>query len=683
MKVSKVEVTNYRLLKDFSVDLEDDLSLIIGKNNSGKTSLLTLLENFLSTEKAKIRFCFHDLNSDEQQDFKVKFDAGNFESDATLGFQMRLHISYSEGDSLRNISNFFVNLDPERNVLVLEYSYEMSYGDISRLKDDYRKFTEVSEVNKEKTVIDYLNRFHKDYFHIRRRSVNPDNDDEFLEIKDAASLDKVISFKYIKAKRDIDNTEATVMTKASGTLSRLSAQYFNKESKTAEANPAVDKLRSTVASTDKTFTEEVYPEVFKPILDRVKKYGGIVPGESIVEVVSAIKEDRILSDNTTVSYKQGDHRLPEEYNGLGYLNLISIIFEIEVILNDFKKKYDAKQRPADINILFVEEPEAHTHPQMQYIFIRNIKALLAEAKSELHLQTVVSTHSSHIVAESDFSDIKYFSRAEPSSVVSKNLSALEAEYGEDSKQYAFLKQYLTLTSGELFFANKAVLIEGDTERLLLPTMMRKLDFEKQDDDLPLLSQNISVVEVGAYVHIFEKFIDFLDVKTLVITDIDSNDGSGPCRVAEGSSTTNSAINFFFNGTSFADLLTLERVKRTFTKDKADMTWKQNANGNLYLAYQEKESGMASKEITGRSFEEAFIHINHDFVVTLKDNEDSRSIKNAADFDDTSKDAYDLAESCIKKKTYFALDILYNSDSKFSNWKIPSYIQEGLLWLKKS
>lgn len=44
--------------------------------------------------------------------------------------------------------------------------------------------------------------------------------------------------------------------------------------------------------------------------------------------------------------------------------------------------------PADINILFIEEPEAHTHPQLQYIFIKNIKELLREGRLTVIIQLV-------------------------------------------------------------------------------------------------------------------------------------------------------------------------------------------------------------------------------------------------------------------------------------------------------
>jgi len=51
MKITKIKVDNFRLLKEFEIDIEDNLSLVIGKNNCAKTSLLTILERFLSSDQ--------------------------------------------------------------------------------------------------------------------------------------------------------------------------------------------------------------------------------------------------------------------------------------------------------------------------------------------------------------------------------------------------------------------------------------------------------------------------------------------------------------------------------------------------------------------------------------------------------------------------------------------------------
>lgn len=139
---------------------------------------------------------------------------------------------------------------------------------------------------------------------------------------------------------------------------------------------------------------------------------------------------------------------------------------------------------------FIEESDAHIHPQIQYIVIKNIKALLRDGierkdGTKASLQYIVSTRSSHIVTDSDFEDIKYITRISGQNAVeSKNLNDLKTltlyvKKDEDGKEleadraaYRFLKQYLTLMNSALLFADKAIFIEGDTERILLPIMMQ-------------------------------------------------------------------------------------------------------------------------------------------------------------------------------------------------------------------
>src|SRR4030042_3674789 len=85
---------------------------------------------------------------------------------------------------------------------------------------------------------------------------------------------------------------------------------------------------------------------------------------------------------------------------------------------------------------------------------------------------------------------------------------------------------MTLTSCDLLFADRAILIEGATERLLLPEMIRKSDDTAADTDPRLGSQYLTIMEVGgAHAHRFFRLLDFLNLRTLVITDIDATKGT--------------------------------------------------------------------------------------------------------------------------------------------------------------
>ena len=104
-------------------------------------------------------------------------------------------------------------------------------------------------------------------------------------------------------------------------------------------------------------------------------------------------------------------------------------------------------------------------------------------------------------------------------------------------------------------------------------------------------------------------------------------------------------------------------------------WIVSQDGKLCVVYQTTENGY-----NARSFEDAFINLNKDFINANKNA--FRGLKKKHLFEDGNKDAYDLADECIFKKTYFAMDIIFHTDRNFSNWQIPAYIKEGLLWLKK-
>ncbi|MEK6451969.1 MULTISPECIES: ATP-dependent endonuclease [unclassified Myroides] len=701
MKISKIKVQNFRLLKDFSIDLEDELSLVIGKNNTGKTSILSVLDKFLNE---KTKFSYDDFNIDFKNDFeKIIKSSKSSTKFLSKGIKLKLYIEYDDFDDLSNVSRVLMDLDPNNNVIVLGFEYTISFEDFLKLQEDFNSFLnkELPKKGKKERKVDYIQKVLKfflkqnldDYFKIRKYSFEYDITTEDITdttpidlVRENINLKDIINFKYISAKRDVTNKEKE------NTLSKQTSSIYKKQEDNADKSQATENFKHQLSETDNILSG-IYIDLFKDVIKKVQDFGGVKFNDTDIAIISTLQHRELLEGNTTVVYTHDDHRLPEHYNGLGYMNLISMIFEIEILVQDFKRDNDKK--PADINLLIIEEPEAHTHPQMQYVFIKNIKKLLREGIkktsinkcNEIHrpLQYIITTHSSHIVADSDFENIKYLKAIKKNDVKAKNLKELIAEYNKTPKQYQFLKQYLTVSRAEIFFADKAVLIEGDTERILIPTFMRKVDLEDKarlssedydDTLLPLLSQNISIIEVGAYSHIFEKFIDFLGIKSLILTDIDSkgylgnNDKKGnpiieACPVVEGSETSNSALLHFLKEMSWNDLKTLSIENRTINV----------GTSKVCICYQQEENSYHA-----RSFEDAFIHLNREFVKSNKGT--FQGIKNSSDFDDNAKSPYDLANNCIKKKTHFALDIIYHSDEVFSNWNIPAYIKNGLLWLKE-
>lgn len=653
MKIQKIQIENFRLLKNTTIDLEKNVSIILGKNNSGKTSFLSILDKFLNNSN---HFSFNDLNLEFVKSFLQSDTSNSIFTKKSI--KLKLYIEYDESDNLEKVSDLIMNLEPTDNILILSFEYLLDQENYNSLIEDFNKY---QETVKDKDVLYYLKKNHTNYFKIVKKALESGNEDNFILIDDKI-IKKVISFQAISAKRGVANQDGS--KSSDKTLSKLSSNYYEYNNKPNITD--VTALQKQLINSDEQLNVS-YKKIFEPVIQNIKKFGTINQDIEL-EIKSSLEEKNILTENTLVAYNHDGHLLPEDYNGLGYMNLFAILFNIHIKIDKFKKKTEETE-PSAINLLFIEEPEAHTHPQMQYIFIKNIKEMLkVETDGVINLQTLITTHSSHIASQSDFKDIKYFLKVS-NSIKSKNLSELENQFGttdEEKRNFQFLKQYLTLNRSELFFTDKVIFIEGDTERILLPAMMKKLDNSNQStiDYQPLLSQHISIVEVGAYAHVFEKFLDFLQIKTLIITDfdsIDTNDGRKAIRVSVGNDTSNASVKHFLSGKSFSDLKALPHSDKIL---KDDM---------LCIAYQTEENSYYA-----RSFEDAFIHLNRAFINTNKDN--FGGLKNRNHFDDTQKDAYDLADNCIDKKSIFATDILYYGGEQFENWNTPAYIKEGLLWL---
>ncbi|MEW7006745.1 ATP-dependent nuclease [Lentilitoribacter sp. EG35] len=632
MYISKLRIRNFRLLKDVEMDLEEKVSLLVGKNNTGKTSLLMIFEKFFDEKP----FTYNDFNTSLRSDIDGINKDSNFES---LKISLQVTVKYTEDDNLKTLSEFIQDLDPDQTEISI--LFECSINHEKLLAD----LSDVDEGLRNKYIQKKLSAYMlKSYY-----SYDQGNRVE----KKLVDIKKLINLQIIHAKRNVASSDSNRKP-----ISTIAGQYFHHIDK---ANKLVfQDIEKAIAQIDDSLTKEYRP-VFEPFLEDAKS----VLELNDLSVKSDIETKMLLESNSQVVYGEDDNNLPENMNGLGILNILYLLLQIDLREQDFKSE------SKDINLLFIEEPEAHTHPQMQYVFADKTLKALSEKEN---LQTLVTTHSSHVVSRCNFDNIRYLqNHTEHKYVVVKNfLADLSGKY-TDLNDFKFLKQYITLNAAELFFASKVIFIEGTTERMLLPYFIDAYD---EENGTNLKAQNISVLEVGANAKVFVHFLYFIGVKSLIITDIDTTEPIAgeagerykSCKVDIGSNTSNTSLKHFFEAP--ADIKSDDFTK-WFASFKAGKV--PTCDALIYCAYQQIEN-----KYHARSFEDAFIHINKDKIKQKKD--DLLGLKNIAKLDEEDIDSYVLTEEVLDKKSDFAASILYQALVLNESWETPKYIKDGLGWL---
>ncbi|WP_340203557.1 ATP-dependent nuclease [Ascidiimonas sp. W6] len=676
MRIRNIKVRCFRLLADVSIDLEDDITLIVGRNNTGKTSLLEVIKMFTSGEDS---LSFEDFSQSTYTLFKellIQFEktlvAGiseeekeKLELDIVTRFpkiQLQIEFVYDKAkDSLIELSEFITDLDDKRNDGCALLSYE-PHNTLGLLK------AFINREVKETTLIEYFKENLNTFYKLRcyAKDVKSDYLSE-IEIGYKDKLKKVVSFEDIKALRILDDKKSD----SNKTLALGFSRYYNERDKTDNNVKAIEDSLKDISKDLK----EKYNIVLQKIIEDLKKFGASTPiAIPPISIASEFDSESVIKNNIKYYYKQEEIDLPESYNGLGYSNLIYMVLELASFIERFRNAKEEKV--SEFLTVLVEEPEAHMHPQMQQVFISQIKGILKDAeKDNIYVQLIITSHSSHILSEAGIDSEKGFKRIRYFNRVKKNVEVQDfntLNISNEKQTARFLKQYLTLHKSDLFFSDKVIIVEGTTERMLMPQMIKK-------SGPGLATQYVSILEVGgAYSHKFKEILEFLKLKTLVVTDIDSVDSASGerCEVNNG-----------INGELTSNYTLKDWIpKKTTIAELIAATEEEKTDSNIIrVAYQTQENG-----ITARSFEEAFINSNIELLKSTFTDEKGNStiIKNQFSFsrvksaeDLINNTPYQLAPISSSSKTNFAFDVM-SFPEEFGQWNVPEYIDNGLKWLEK-
>lgn len=732
MKIEFVEIQNFRKLKSCRVDFSAKNTVFVGANNSGKTSamdaLILLLKqsrrNEITTTDITLSN-WHNINiigttwleCDKPEELNLGIEQWQ---PILPALDLWLDIDNSE---IHYVSHLIPTLSWTGGSLGVRLCFEPRDAEVL-YKEFKKEFNSAAEtVSKSKkssktklslwpqSLKEFLEKHFHRHFTVKAHLLDPakivDTVDGVAEPqilpKDSVPLDSepfsgLFKIDVINAQRGFFDAKTTNSSGSANTVGSLTTQlrsYFDKHLNPAE-QPNEDDIEALIAIENATNEfDKKLKSSFCSAISELESLG--YPGFSDPKITLTSKVNPIegLSHDSAVQFNVPNSSetsgtsplsLPERYNGLGYQNLISMVFKLIRFRDEWMRKGKASKGLDNddsiiepLHLVLIEEPEAHLHAQVQQIFIRKAYDVLRHHEDlmdskKLSTQMVVSTHSSHIAHEIDFSCLRYFRRKfaknnnEVPCAIVVNLSTT---FGKEDETSKFATRYLKTTHCDLFFADAAILVEGPAERMLVPHFILK--YQK------LNSRYITVLEIGgSHAHQLKPLIEDLGLLTLVVTDIDSIQQSSTKKTqperAKSYRTGNDTLkNWLPNKDDLDELLDLTNSAKI------------SENSLVRVAYQYPFKVVfndgGQEEAIPYTFEDALVLSNISFFRALSESTGlTKKMSNALLKSTLSEAMTEMFDALDKgKKAEMALELLYLKEPK--ELIPPKYIAEGLEWLQ--
>lgn len=559
-----VELCKFRRLGKVQLDLDQKTTILVGANNSGKTSILTALRHFLSESSAFGAFdislsewpalralgvSWEALTEDPATAVPKQDDDWEGQLATLLSAMPTLDLWFdAEAGMFHYVQPFLSALVWKGGAVGVRLRLEPA-SDVASLKELAWAYNVARQPVKGMSsaslawpidLLDYWLREPRKLGQIKSYSLDAANNpiqgiksyqSQILPVDaqptDRKHLAKLIRVDFVPAQRGLGSEEAdSKSTSSSHPVGLFSSQLLKFARR--HLNVAVTghgqraDLIQAVADAQKDLDEKIR-DALAPSVAEVKLLG--YPGlhdPQEIRFRTRIHTADLLDHSTAVQYSMkagaSEDMLPEFSIGLGYQNLQSLSYQLVAFKT--ARMNPEKGSPPPVHLVMIEEPEAHLHVQVQRIFPDKAHKLISPTDkdaSALRSQLLISTHSSHLAHAEDFDRLRYVRRTPASAThptPSTEVVDLGEVFGDDDDTRQFAERYFRVQHTDLLFANAALFVEGVAERMLVPLFM-ELKYET------LNSRYVSLLDIGgSHAHRLRPLVEKLRIPTVVITDID-------------------------------------------------------------------------------------------------------------------------------------------------------------------
>jgi putative ATP-dependent endonuclease of OLD family len=490
VRIHSITVSGFRSFgpKPQQITLADDLTTVVGPNASGKTALLHTLAKMFGVSRSQRML--------QRSDFHLPKDVAP-DDRTTRDLFIDVVISLPE---LKAGSATAEAVAPTFRHQQLEGPKKMPLCRMrleGRWQDDG---TAEGEVTQELFWVDHL-----------KEKVEADD-------KHAVSpADRgLIQFYYTPASRD-------AATQIRATTGALAARLIKAIEWSKGTRKAVDE--ATKKLSDAFGGEAAIDAISKALSVRWKELHDeetdTDPGLALVskrfeEVVAHIQ---VMFQHGPAKIERGLDVLSDGQQSLFYFALAAAVFDLErnAVAAKVKGFRAEELRIPALSIFGIEEPENHLSPY----YLSRIVAQVRSIVSGNAAQALITSHSPSVLSRIEPAEVRYC-RCDADTRVT---TLLTIEIPSGATEAAKFVRGALLAFPELYFARFVVLVEGDSERIVIPRLA-------QAEGMMLDPSFVAIAPIGGrHVQYFWKLLDNLSIPYATLLDLDlGRNGGGYGRI---------------------------------------------------------------------------------------------------------------------------------------------------------